>query len=196
MFEPEPSITEQIKDIELAKRLMPIWTDWGIEDSGLFVHSVGVSYLTVLGNHLGYVSASELPAPHSGEYGLTGDNVRSDSIWFDRQKKTPILIAEFERYSGSVADKHKLEGKMQRLLLAQHRWGNKKRHLLLAYWTKGLVSVPDHSLLRSVVLNGFNASASNRVFGANCNLHFLQFVLNESNSSSELVLETIIERAA
>ena len=190
------TICDAIGDIQSARRLMPIWTDWGLENSGLSVHSTGTSLLTILGSHLGCVAVAELPAPSRGEYAYAGNEVRSDCVWFDKETRNPLMIAEFERYSGSAADKMKLEGKMQNLLMAQHRWGDESRQLVLAYWTIGLVSVPDHSSLREIVANGFTGLERNRIFGSIARVRFFQFVLGFSGENKRLLLETIVERAA
>ena len=40
MVDPNKIITE-ISDLETARKLLPIWTDWGIEDYGVLIHSLG-----------------------------------------------------------------------------------------------------------------------------------------------------------
>ncbi len=109
-------IVAQISNLETAQELLPIWTDWGIEDRGVLIHSLGVTYLTLLGNRLNYVSVTEVPAPCEGKYDRVGNEIRSDAVWFDRITQAPIAIAEFERYSGKE-DNLKLENKVKNLYL-------------------------------------------------------------------------------
>jgi hypothetical protein len=84
---------------------------------------------------------SEVPAPRQGILANVDQDVRSDSVWFDRSTRTSALVAEFERYSGKQKD---LSPKVETLLLAQQRWECPNATLLLAYWSVGLVTVPDH----------------------------------------------------
>jgi hypothetical protein len=83
-----------------ARELFPLWTSRGLPDGT--IHSAGISLLTALGQTLGYESYCEMPAPRQGHYAHVGDDVRSDSAWFNRSTGTAILLAEFERYSGIV----------------------------------------------------------------------------------------------
>jgi hypothetical protein len=101
------------------------------------------------------------------------------------------LIAEFERYAGKQKD---LSPKVETLLLAQHRWGCESTTLLLAYWTIGLVTVPDHDNLRSIVRGGFSAIGGVRVPGSSqTRLIFYQFVV-QAGQDGLLRLERILQR--
>lgn len=87
------------------------------------------------------------------------------------------MLAEFERYTGQRKD---LKPKVENLLLAQHRWEVPDCKLLMAYWTEGLVSLPDHGELRSVVSSGFTTSVREEVSGGNSGtIQFLQFVMTK-----------------
>ena len=155
------SLAEHLTVSSVAEHL-PMWTTWGVRDSGHWVHSLGCTAITALGQKLGYAAVAEAPAPREGGYAHLGDDVRSDSVWFDRGAQKATLIAEFERYAGKQKD---LRPKMENLLLAQHRWGNPDATLLLAYWSIGLVSVPDHAALRRIAVDGYQTSAAIRVAG-------------------------------
>lgn len=172
---------------------MPILTDWGVQDSGIWVHSLGCSLWTLLGSRLGFVSTSEAPAPARGPYGFVGVDVRSDSVWFDRESREPRLLLEFERYGGLI-DAGKLSGKVKNLLLAHHRWAEAAELLVLAYWTNGLASLPQHSKLVRVIREGFDTPARERVYGSSeVSLLFFQFVMREDRDGL-LRLTEIIER--
>jgi hypothetical protein len=178
----ENPIISQLKSLKTASELMPILTDWGITDFSLSIHSLGMTYLTLLGNHLGYVGVAEVPTPKSGKYAHIGDDIRSDAVWYDRQTCVPILVAEFERYNGST-DQSKLEGKVKNLLIAQHRWGETVKYLVLAYWTKGLTSLPQHTNLQQIITRGFLTPAKELVIGTSTKqLLLLQFVMRENNN--------------
>lgn len=179
----QPDIPSALQSMEQAQLLLPIWTDWGIQDSGVSIHSLGVTFLTLLGQHLGFVPACEFPAPHQGEYAYVGDDVRSDVVWFDPASRTPILIGEFERYTGPD-DQKKLQGKVANLLLAHHRWGIKASFLLLAYWTKSVVSPPDHNALKQEFQWGFQTLSRQRVAGTQQGqLLCVRFVLRENQQA-------------
>ncbi|UBF28805.1 hypothetical protein K9N68_13745 [Kovacikia minuta CCNUW1] len=190
-----PDISEAIQNFEIAQQLLPIWTDWGVPDVSCSIHSLGVSFFTLLGQTLGYISVSEFPVPRQGQYATTGDDVRCDSIWFDQQTRTPILIAEFERYTGA-ADQKKLEGKVTNLLLAHHRTQDLPRWLILAYWTEGLVSLPSHARLHQIIKQGFETSERLKVVGTHQGrLLCLQFI-NELDTQRSLKLSKILQRGS
>jgi hypothetical protein len=188
----ERTITE-LQNLKTAQELLPIWTDlWGIEDTGLSIHSLGMTFLTLLGNYLGYVGVAEVPALQKGNYAHIGGDVRSDSVWFDKTTHLPVLIAEFERYS-EAADQSKLEGKIKNLLLAQHRWHETAEILLLTYWSKKLISPPEHSNFQQIVYRGFHTPAKEWVKGSSGRLVILEFFMREK-SNRLLYLSDIIHR--
>jgi hypothetical protein len=163
--------------LSFARHAFPLWTEHGLRDYQLTLHSVGVSYWVALGHHLGYCGVGELPAPPEGRYGRVGDDVRCDATWFDRASGRPVLLAEFERYDGSE-DEPKLLGKVENLLLAHHRWGQSADTLVLAYWTRGLADLPSHDGLQERFRSGFRTPAMERVPGSACGtLLFYQFIL-------------------
>jgi hypothetical protein len=182
----------RLSDINEAREIMPVFTDWGVWDSGIWVHSLGCSLWTLLGSRLGFVATSEAPAPARGRYAFVGLDVRSDSIWFDRALREPRLLLEFERYGGLI-DASKLLGKVKNLLLAHHRWAESAELLVLAYWTNGLASLPQHSELVNVLREGFETPARERVYGTEASLLFFQFVMREDRDGL-LHLTEIIER--
>jgi hypothetical protein len=170
---------------------LPMWTTWGVQDAGHLIHSLGCTFLTVLGHDLGFASVSEVPAPRKGELARVKEDVRSDSVWFDRETRQVALVAEFERYSGKQKD---LSPKVETLLLAQQRWGYPDTVLLLAYWSVGLVTLPDHDSLRSIACGGFQALGGVRVPGnLRARVLFFQFVVQQGQDGL-LRLENIIQR--
>ena len=188
-----PHLSEAVSDLTTVRRLLPIWTDWGIADAGCSIHSLGISFFTLLGQELGYVSISEFPIPRQGKYAAIADDVRCDSIWFDRQTRTPVAIVEFERYS-RLEDRKKLARKVKNLLLAHHRMVDRPRWLILAYWTEGLVSLGDRSQFHQIVKQGFETRDRLRIHGTqHAHLLCLQF-LHETNSQQLLQLAKIFPR--
>ena len=185
-------LAQQLTVPSVAEHL-PMWTTWGVRDSGHWVHSLGCTAITALGQKLGFAAVSEAPAPHEGAYAHLGDDVRSDSVWFDRGNQKVTLIAEFERYAGKQKD---LRPKVENLLLAQQRWGNPGATLLLAYWSIGLVTVPDHGALRQIAVDGYQTNAAIRVAGnAKVKINFYQFVARQRQDGL-LILDQIIQRGA
>lgn len=170
---------------------LPMWTEWGVRDAGHLVHSIGCTFLTAAGRDLGFAAVAEVPAPRHGVLGNVEQDVRSDSVWFDRSTRYPALIAEFERYSGKQKD---LSPKVETLLLAQQRWECPSATLVLAYWTVGLVTVPDHDGLRSIVRGGFQAMSGVRIPGnPSARILFYQFVVR-AGQDGLLRLENILRR--
>jgi len=182
---------QNLLTIEAAASHLPMWTEWGVRDVGHLVHSLGCTLLTAAGRNLGFASVSEVPAPREGPLAHVEEDVRSDSVWFDRSTRRVALLAEFERYAGKQKD---LSPKVGTLLLAQHRWGCEDATLMLAYWTVGLVNVPDHDNLRGIVRGGFSAMGGVRVPGnQRAKLIFYQFVVR-AGQDGLLRLENIIRR--
>jgi hypothetical protein len=177
--------------IEAAAFHLPMWTNWGVHDAGHLVHSLGCTFLTAVGRDLGFASVSEVPAPRQGALAHLEEDVRSDSVWFDRSIRRVALIAEFERYAGKQKD---LGPKVESLLLAQRRWACEEATLLLAYWSVGLVSLPDHDSLRNIVRGGFNATGGVRVPGnPYAKIVFYQFVVR-AEQDGLLRLNCILKR--
>jgi hypothetical protein len=173
-------LAREAAGLQYARRAFPLWTDRGLRDYGLTLHSAGVSYWVALGHHLGYSGMTELPAPPEGVYGQVADGVCCDATWFNRSTGRPVLLAEFERYEG-VLDEAKLVAKVDNLLLAHHRWGQIAEALVLAYWTKGLAGLPNHEWLRQRFREGFVTPAREPVQGsATGALLFYQFILREA----------------
>ncbi len=115
----------------------------------------------------------------------------TNSVWFDREKRRVALVAEFERYSGKQKN---LSPKVETLCLAQQRWNREDATLLLAYWTNGLVTLPDHDGLRDIVRGGFQGPGGIRVPGnSRARLIFFQFVVR-SGQDGLLRLENIFRR--
>jgi hypothetical protein len=188
-------IPGSLKNIAMVDLLLPIWTQQRTSDFSCSIHSFGLSFLTLLGHQLDHIAVSELPVPRQGKYTDIGDDIRSDIIWFDRQHYNPVLIGEFERYSG-VIDQKKLEAKVENLLLAYHRWGGSCRWLILAYWTKGMVPLPQHNELQNIIQYGFETTARLRVEGTqNSKLLCLQYV-HEEDKQQLLKLTKIFQRGS
>ena len=177
--------------LDAATSHLPMWTEWGVRDAGHLVHSLGCTLLTAAGRDLGFAAVSEVPAPRQGILANVDQDVRSDSVWFDRSTRHVALVAEFERYSGRHKD---LSPKVETLLLAQQRWECPNATLLLAYWSVGLVTPPDHDLLRSIVRGGFHAGGGVRVPGNSAaRILFCQFVVR-AGQDGLLRLENILQR--
>ena len=177
--------------VEAASSHLPMWTEWGVRDVGHLVHSLGCTFLTAADRDLGFAAVSEVPAPREGPFAHVEEDVRSDAVWFERTTKRVALVAEFERYAGKKKD---LTPKVETLLLAQQRWGCEDATLLLAYWSVGLVTLPDHDSLRSIARGGFSAVGGVRVPGnPRARLIFYQFVVR-TGQDGLLRLENIIRR--
>ena len=178
--------------MEAAGSLLPMWTEWGVRDVGHLLHSLGCTFLTGVGRDLGFVSVSEVPAPRDGALAQVEEDVRSDSVWFERSTRRVALIAEFERYAGKQKD---LSPKVETLLLAHQRWACEGATLLLAYWSVGLVSLPDHDSLRKIVREGFfSAIGGVRIPGnPRARVIFYQFVVR-AGQDGLLRLESILRR--
>ena len=135
-----------------VENAFPALTTWGVEDQDVMIHSLGVSCWNSLGHELGFMAVAECPIPFSG---IAADDIRSDSVWFDKVKKQPVVIVEFERYDGTEHGRQKLMEKTENLLEASNRWGGIPQVLILAAWSSGMVTTPDHHLFTRKIREGF-----------------------------------------
>lgn len=191
----ENRLTQSLNSIHIAQEILPLWTDWGVQDSDVWVHSLGITFWTALGQQLGYVAISEVPAiPQINQTNIsTGEKVRSDSAWFDHNTRKPTVLIEFERYGG-IIDNEKLIGKTKNLLLAHRMWNESPELLILAYWTKGLVPALQYDTLRNIICLGFETTTKSRVVGsAKGRLIFYQFILQDYKQTL-LRLTEIVKR--
>lgn len=173
----DPGLLQDRLNLAAVSSCLPLWTEWGVRDEGPLVHSLGCTFLTALGSELGFVAVAEAPAPREGPLAKVEEDVRSDSVWFDRETRRVVLIAEFERYAGKQKD---LRPKAESLLLASQRWNCEDAILLLAYWSIGHVSLPDHDSLKEVMRRGYQAIGGVAVPGApKARILFQQFIVEE-----------------
>ncbi|WP_037070646.1 hypothetical protein [Psychromonas arctica] len=186
-------ISEATGDKAFVRGAFPMLSDWGIQDEDTLIHSLGCSYWMQLGHHLGFSGAVEIPAPL--QYAVRAKHdIRSDAVWFDKVSKQPKLVVEYERYSGSKSDQEKLVGKVKNLLLAHRRWLLQPELLVLAYWTSGLKTMPDHQALKELFSQGFLLGNGERVEGSNPKqLVMLNFVF-ECDKQGVHKLVDVIER--
>ncbi len=133
----------------------PILKAHGLIDEDVLVHSVGCSIWNTLGHELGYTAVVEGPAPNA-----SGNDIRSDSVWFDKKSNRPFVLIEFERYDGTGRGKAKLVDKLTNLMEAAMRWDNQPVLLILSAWSPGLVSAPDFDGLEELFLKGTRNSKS------------------------------------
>jgi hypothetical protein len=137
-----------------------------------------------------------MPAPTNAAVAPHTEDIRTDAIWFERQTRQPRVFVEFERFSGTDSDKIKLQKKVKNLLLAQLRWNLRSTCLVLAYWSIGLKSLPDHHRLKLIVRNGFELADGTHVNGnPSVQLLLLQFVF-QSAQDGLLRLGEVIHRGA
>ena len=186
-------IPGEAEQLRIAADLFPQSVIRGLPDFSCHIHSFGCTYWTALGPIAGFSALCELPAPNVGIAALMGDNVISDSAWFQKTQDHPEVLVEFERYS-DVGDAAKLVSKVQNLLLGYWRWSQQPQLLVLAYWTKGLRNLPDHHMMRNTIRQGFITAARERVPGSpGLDIRFFQFVF-EALPPDRWKLVRIIER--
>jgi len=171
-------IEAEVQRLAVADELYGHWRNNGLPDSANLIHSHGISYLCALGQAKGFTPLLEAPSPDEGPYGHAGEHVRSDAVWLSRSSLRPAMLSEFERYAGAE-DEGKLQAKMLNLLLACHRW-NAEATPVLAYWTKGARTLPQHEHLSTMFRHGCVTQAGERIPGRAETPLFLQFVLRET----------------
>jgi len=186
-------ILSEVTSHDYVDKAFPMLSQWGVKDEDTLIHSLGCSYWMQLGHHLGYSGVVEVPAPLTYALRVNHD-VRSDAVWFSYQDKQPKLVVEFERYGGTSSDRNKLEGKVKNLLLAYLRWSCAPEIIVLAYWTIGLKTLPNHQKLKKLYADGFSFGSGEYIKGANpSRLMFMNFVF-EMGSDNLYRLVSVIPR--
>lgn len=129
MADPVAGLRAELRTMDLARRLFPMWTTWGVEDESHTVHSLGLSYLTAIGQSLGYVAAAEYP--------VAGPSIRADCVWWDAASRRVAAVFEFERHK----DGSELSEKTRNLMRSWHVAGGSPQLLGLIFWTKNFFSL-------------------------------------------------------
>ncbi len=187
----QDKVLKAIEDKDFVKHAFPMMSDWGVKDEDTLIHSLGCSYWMALGHHLGYSGVVEVPAPLT--YAIRSNHdVRSDAVWFDKKTQKPNLVVEFERYSGTNSDQVKLKDKVKNLLLAHRRWHLAPDFVVLAYWTNGLKTLPDHQGLNTLFSQGFKLANGEFVEGSNTKqLLILNFVFQSDKQGTHRLVDVI-----
>lgn len=153
--------------------------EWGVTDVGLTIHSLGLNYLAALGRDLGCPSVTEFPvasgnpSPDPALAGFDGLEVRPDVVWFDRAYRTPVLLAEFERFDELSARRNILAEKAENLVLAHHLAGGQPAILLLALWTFTGIRVTGLAEINTRVRSGFRRDGGARINGLSGHARFI-----------------------
>lgn len=180
-----------IENKDFVEYSFPMMSDWGVKDEDTLIHSLGCSYWMALGHHLGYCGVVEVPAPLT--YAIRSNHdVRSDAVWFDKNTQKPNLVVEFERYSGTNSDQIKLTDKVKNLLLAHRRWKLEPDFVVLAYWTNGLKTLPDHQGIKTLFEKGFKLANGEILEGCNSKqLLLLNFVFQSDQQGTHRLVDVV-----
>lgn len=172
--------------------------DWGVPDVGLAIHSLGLNYLAALGRDLGCPAVTEFPLSPPDPLtdvalaGFDGLEVRPDIVWFDRKSRTPILLAEFERFDELSARRQILAEKAENLVLAHHLTGSQPGILLLALWTFTGVKVTGLAELSTRVRSGFRREGGARINGLSGTARFLVATFVFARHGAGLALKEVL----
>lgn len=142
-----------MSSLDFIDRNFPMFSNWGVRDEDVLVHSIGCSAWNMLGSDLGYMAVTECPVPMTH-----GADIRSDSTWFSRSQRTPNVLIEFERFDGTDRGQIKIDEKLRNLLEASMRWGDTPSVLILSAWSKGVVSAPNKAMFQQRCHRGFKSS--------------------------------------
>lgn len=184
MVEPYAALRTELDGLVIARSHFPMWTDWGVEDESVAVHSLGLTYLTTIGQHAGYVCCCEYP--------VAGHTVRADSVWWNKETRDPVAIFEFERHKGG----DELVDKVRNLLRAYHRLERRPGMLVLVFWTKHFYPLGDEGVreLWRILEQGFVDKDRNSVPPAPIRLLRVFECLHEDAGPGRHVLKKITER--
>ena len=184
MVDAYAALTDEFSRLAIARSHFPMWTDWGVEDESVAVHSLGLSYLTTVGQDSGFACCCEYP--------VAGYKVRADSVWWDKETQVAVALIEFERHKGG----NELVDKVQNLLLAYHSLRDKPGLLCLVFWTKNFFPLGDEGVsnLWRIFERGFVAEDRRRVPPASARLLRIFECLHEDAGSGRHTLKKIVER--
>jgi len=184
------TIISRMSSVEFITRTYPMLTKWGMRDEDVLVHSLGCSVWNLLGQELGFMAVAECPAPMTH-----GADIRPDSTWFCKQKRTPSVLIEFERFDGATRGRQKLDEKTCNLLEASMRWGNSPSVLILSAWSKGVVTAPDKEAIINRCRTGFKSTAGAEVIPSrDMAVLFNRFVFDVEPSGNLALTRTRCER--
>jgi hypothetical protein len=192
----EARIRTEFRAMAYLRREFPMLTEGRVSDVGLAIHSLGLNYLAAFGRELGCPAVTEFPlvsedsSPLGRKIDFTGFKVRPDVVWFNRQSRAPILLAEFERYD-EVSAKRRLIEKAENLVLAHHLSPGQERILLLALWTFTGVTVSGLAEICTRVRSGFRRGGSTPVNGLSRNARFLVATFLFARQGASLTLKEI-----
>ena len=124
MGEALDGLRSELRDLIVARHDFPIWTEWGVDDESLAMHSIGLTYLVTVGQRLGYVAVADYPVAHH--------EIRADAVWWRRESREPVAYFEFERHK----DGNELRAKVRNLMKAWHLADQKPELLVLVFWAK------------------------------------------------------------
>ena len=150
-------LRQELEKGKLRKEEFPQLSDYGVVDYSETVHSTGLNYITAIGRSIANIIAvSELPIyPNKFPF-----DIRSDSVWLNKQNENPVLICEFERFENNRSKKRKLKEKIENLLIAYHQFDNTPDIILFVYWSYNQVSPGDLSEYINIFDNGFTRAST------------------------------------
>jgi len=175
-------LLEEFRSMAVARQHYPIWTDWGVKPTSTSIHSLGLSYLTRLGQEMGYVACQEFPVTNS---------IRADCVWWDKENRQPLAFFEFERFKNGA----ELEEKTKNLLQAHQYHRQSPQFLGLMIWTENFYPIKDHYLtnLWNIARSGFQTHDGQQIAGLT-QPHFHIFEFQHTEEKSCLKLQCIRER--
>lgn len=176
-------LREEFRTLAIAQRYFPLWTTWGIEDVSVGIHSIGLSYLTTLGQHLNFVACAEFPVTES---------IRADTIWWEATTRKPIAVFEFERFK----DGSELLSKCKNLLQCYVAYQRSPEVLGLCIWTKQFYPLDISYLtqLQLIIRQGFSNNSGKWIPGLTGKIFYLWEFQHMPHNHSILKLNQIYER--
>ena len=183
-------ICAEMSTLDFVDRSYPMLSNWDVRDEDVLIHSLGCSAWNQLGTEMGFMALAECPVPMTH-----GADIRSDSTWFCRTKRTPAVLIEFERFDGTNRGQKKLEDKLGNLLEASMRWGDSPSVLVLSAWSKGVVSAPNKEEFLQRCRQGFKSSIGAQVPAVrNASVLFSRFIFEPERSGTLLLKKIRCER--
>jgi hypothetical protein len=162
------ALDDEFRSLSFLRDSFPMLTDWAVKDESVLIHSLGCNYLAALGRHLGFWAINECPFRVSG-----GNTIRPDAVWWNKDDRQVMLLAEFERYQ--AGQDAKLQAKAKNLVETYASITPKPVVALLLTWVFTGTDLKGARSAGSVAYNGFAGAGKSWIGGMAGDHRFLHY---------------------
>jgi len=162
------ALDEEFRTLSFLRDSFPMLTDWAVRDESVLIHSLGCNYLAALGRHLGFWAINECPFRVTG-----GNTIRPDAVWWKKDDRQVMFLAEFERYQ--AGQDAKLAAKAKNLVETYAAINPKPVVALLLTWVFAGTDLKGARAAGTVAYNGFAGTGNSWIGGMGGEHRFLHY---------------------